>query len=294
MRRPLSTILAALALAVSAGAGSAAAATSTADTAALQVALLTRGVYAGPVDGVYGPDTTAAVQALQGRLGLPTTGYFGPLTRKALGDYAATSLGSRTLGTGMSGWDVSALQFLLASHGFPSGAFNGVFTLETRAALLRFQRWAGSPPDGLAGPAVLAELERPVPRSPVELAWPLAAPLGSLFGPRGNRFHAGIDLVAAQGAHVGAAGAGTVVYAGWRDGGWGNEVTIDHGHGVRAIYAHLSEIDVSLGETVTSGETIGLVGATGDATGPHLHFELRLRGAAIDPLGALGAPLVAR
>ncbi len=273
------------------GAPSAAAAGSSADTAALQVALWARGVYAGPVDGVYGPDTSSAVEAFQARLGLPATGVVGPLTRKALGRYAeTTALGSRLLTVGVSGWDVAAFQFLLAWHGYPSGTFNGIFTRETEAALSRFQTSAGLPTDGFVGPSVLAALRLPLPRSPISLDWPLIAPIGSPFGPRGERFHAGIDLVADQGTPVNAAGPGRVVYADWRDGGWGNEVTIDHGHGVRAIYAHLSKITVHLGDQVAAGQPIGLIGATGDATGPHLHFELRLHGAAIDPLTALPKP----
>jgi Peptidase family M23/Putative peptidoglycan binding domain len=288
--RTLATLVSLLALLASAAPATSAAGSS-ADTAALQVALWARGVYAGPVDGLYGPDTTSAVKALQAKLGLPTTGIVGPRTRKALGQYAkTTTLGSRTLTVGMSGWDVAAFQFLLAWHGYPSGSFNGTFSPETHAALTRFQTNTGLPADGLAGPNVLAALRLPPPHSPITLNWPLTAPIGSPFGPRGNRFHAGIDLIAAQGTPVDAAGQGRVVYAGWRDGGWGNEVTIDHGHGIRAIYAHLSQITVKLGDPVTAGQPIGRVGATGDANGPHLHLELRLHGAAIDPLTALPTP----
>ncbi|HEV3403756.1 MAG TPA: peptidoglycan DD-metalloendopeptidase family protein [Gaiellaceae bacterium] len=287
MSRRTRTASAAVILLLSVGAGSASAANSSADTAALQVALWARGVYVGPVDGVFGPDTAAAVRALQSKLGLPSSGVFGPRTRRALGHYASKTLGSRRLRSGMNGWDVAAFQFMLAWHGFPSGAFNGAFSPRTESALISFERWAGLPADGRSGPAVLRALHRPPPRSPISLGWPLLAPLGSPFGPRGDGFHAGIDLVAPAGDPVIAAGAGQVVYAGWRDGGWGNEVTINHGCGVRAIYAHLSKVTVTLGESVSGGERIGLVGATGAATGPHLHFELRLNGAAVDPLTAL-------
>ena len=79
----------------------------------------------------------------------------------------------------------------------------------------------------------------------------------------------------------------SVVWAGFRPGGWGLLVTIAHRDGVRSMYAHLSRVDVRLGEAVATGQQVGLVGATGDATGPHLHFELRVRGAAVDPLTAL-------
>ena len=121
--------------------------------------------------------------------------------------------------------------------------------------------------------------------------WPLLAPVGDGFGPRGERFHAGIDLIAPAGTEVMAAGPGLVTWAGKRTGGWGKLVTVAHGRGVRTMYAHLSTIDVKVGDWISGGTVVGRVGATGDATGPHLHFEVRVNGAAIDPLRAL-VPLV--
>jgi murein DD-endopeptidase MepM/ murein hydrolase activator NlpD len=114
----------------------------------------------------------------------------------------------------------------------------------------------------------------------------MQAPLGDGFGPRGNRFHAGLDLTAAAGSPVGAARAGRVVWAAPR-GSFGNAVVVAHGRGVRTLYAHLSALSVTLGERVETSEQIGLVGSTGRAYGPHLHFEVRVRGAAVDPLPAL-------
>jgi murein DD-endopeptidase MepM/ murein hydrolase activator NlpD len=113
-------------------------------------------------------------------------------------------------------------------------------------------------------------------------------PLASVFGPRGDGFHSGIDIVAPAGVPVAAAAPGRVMWAGYRAGGWGLLVTIAHRDGVRTMYAHLSRVGVRLGERVGEGARVGRVGATGDATGPHLHFEVRLRGAAADPLPALG------
>ena len=110
--------------------------------------------------------------------------------------------------------------------------------------------------------------------------------VGSPFGPRGDRWHTGIDLPAPLGTPVYSARAGEVVWAGWR-GDYGLLVTVAHGHGERSMYAHLSRIDVRVGVWVGAGVRVGLVGATGDATGPHLHFEVRVRGAAADPLRAL-------
>jgi murein DD-endopeptidase MepM/ murein hydrolase activator NlpD len=273
-----------LALLLAAGA---ARATGSADTAALQVALRQRALYAGDIDGLYGPVTSAAVRALQRRVGLSTTGSVGPATHRALGAYARTTLGSRALLLGTAGWDVAELQFMLAWHGFPVGVFDGVFGVRTQAAVVRYERWLGLFPDGVAGPAVLAALRSPPPRSPLELAWPLLLPVGDRFGPRSDRFHTGVDFPAVLGTPVAAAGAGRVAYAGPMAGGWGIEVVIAHRHGVRTIYAHLSAVAVTDGSRVERGATVGLVGATGTATGPHLHFEVRVRGAAVDPLGAL-------
>ena len=89
------------------------------------------------------------------------------------------------------------------------------------------------------------------------------------------------------GTPVYAARAGRVVYSGWASGGYGFLVVVSHGKGVRTWYAHLSSIDVRRGVWVDGGVRVGLVGATGQATGPHLHFEVRVSGAAIDPLRAL-------
>jgi peptidoglycan hydrolase-like protein with peptidoglycan-binding domain len=269
-----------------AGAGPAAAA-GDAGVAALQVGLRAKGLYAGTVDGVLGPETTEGVRKLQRRAGLDVDGVPGADTRAALGRFGRPALGTRMLAGRMVGWDVAQLQFLLAWQGFPSGPFDGRFGPRTEAALRRFQEWAGLQPDGAAGPATLTALRAEPPASPVALSWPLPTPMTDPFGPRGARFHTGIDFPAPTGAPIAAAGAGRVTYAGNLKGGWGLVVTIAHGSGVRTMYAHLSRIDVKLGARVAAGARIGLVGATGHATGPHLHFEVRLRGAAVDPLTAL-------
>jgi murein DD-endopeptidase MepM/ murein hydrolase activator NlpD len=255
--------------------------------AALQVGLGARGLYAGTIDGVVGPSTTAAVRAFQRRAHLTVDGIAGPRTRAALGRYGRHALGSRPLAARAFGWDVAELQFLLAWHGFPSGPFDGRLGARTARALRRFQRYAGLRPDGVAGAGTFAALRAPLPRLRASLAWPLRGPIGSAFGPRGSLFHAGIDVIAPAGAPVAAAAAGRVVWAGYRAGGWGLLVTIAHGNGVRTMYAHLSRVAVRVGERVGVGEPVGRVGATGDADGPHLHFEARLRGAAVDPLPAL-------
>jgi murein DD-endopeptidase MepM/ murein hydrolase activator NlpD len=268
--------------------GIARAAVGSSQVAALQVALSARGTYTGPIDGVAGVQTTTAVKRFQKHAGLPADGVAGPATRKKLGRHGLPELGRRPLALGAVGWDVARLQFLLAWHGFPSGSIDGGYGPRLERAVRNYQRWAGLQADGAAGGATISSILRtPVPRSPIKLAWPLQAPVGDPFGPRGGRFHAGVDLVAPLGQGVAAAGPGSVTWAGWRDGGWGNLVVIAHRGGVRSMYAHLSRIDVRVGQRLGAGFQVGLVGATGDATGPHLHFEVRVRGAAIDPLTAL-------
>jgi murein DD-endopeptidase MepM/ murein hydrolase activator NlpD len=195
-------------------------------------------------------------------------------------------LGARTLRLGTRGFDVAELELALAWQGFPSGQIDGRFGGELRSALIRFQRAMSLRADGVAGPSTFARLRRLPPASPIPLGWPLLASVGDPFGPRTDRFHAGVDLPAPQGTAVIASAPGRVTWAASR-GGWGNLVTVSHGHGVRTMYAHLSRIDVQVGQWVAGGTVLGRVGSTGDATGPHLHFEVRIDGAAVDPLRAL-------
>ena len=122
--------------------------------------------------------------------------------------------------------------------------------------------------------------------------WPTAGTVTSGFGNRLHpilgvyRLHAGIDLGTAHGQPVYAARAGVVITAGpW--GGYGNAVAIEHGNGLASVYAHLSEVSVRPGELVRALERVGSIGSTGLSTGPHLHFEIRLNGVAVDPLGYL-------
>jgi murein DD-endopeptidase MepM/ murein hydrolase activator NlpD len=116
--------------------------------------------------------------------------------------------------------------------------------------------------------------------------WPVNGPVVSGFGMRWGRMHEGIDISAASGTPIVAAAAGVVIHAGWL-GGYGNLVVVDHGNGLATAYAHASSILVGVGQRVSQGQTIALVGSTGNSSGPHLHFEVRLNGNAVDPLAYL-------
>ena len=116
--------------------------------------------------------------------------------------------------------------------------------------------------------------------------WPVNGPVTSGFGMRWGRMHEGIDIGVGYGTPILAAAAGRVVYAGWMS-GYGNLVAIDHGGGISTAYGHQSSIAVSVGQIVAQGEPIGYVGCTGHCFGPHLHFEVRINGAPVDPLGYL-------
>jgi murein DD-endopeptidase MepM/ murein hydrolase activator NlpD len=124
------------------------------------------------------------------------------------------------------------------------------------------------------------------PPSASGFIWPCAGPMTSPFGWRWGRMHEGIDVGCGYGAPVVAAASGTVVFAGWM-GGYGNLVVLDHGGGIATAYGHNSSISVGTGQSVGQGQTIAAVGSTGHSTGPHCHFEVRVNGAAVDPLGYL-------
>jgi murein DD-endopeptidase MepM/ murein hydrolase activator NlpD len=119
--------------------------------------------------------------------------------------------------------------------------------------------------------------------SPSGFIWPVNGPVVSGFGMRWGRMHEGIDIAASSGTPIHAAAAGTVIHAGWL-GGYGNLVVVDHGDGLSTAYAHASAILVGVGQQVSQGETLSLVGSTGNSSGPHLHFEVRVNGSAVDPL----------
>lgn len=115
-----------------------------------------------------------------------------------------------------------------------------------------------------------------------KLIWPFSGILTQLFSP----FHPAIDIASNSGDIV-AADKGTIIRAGWWQGGYGNAVQIDHGNGYVTTYAHMSVISVSAGDLVSQGQKIGVVGSTGRSTGPHVHFTVQQEGKYLDPLSVL-------
>jgi murein DD-endopeptidase MepM/ murein hydrolase activator NlpD len=143
----------------------------------------------------------------------------------------------------------------------------------------------------IARAASLLSVHTPVVASVQSFIWPVQGPLTSMYGRRnilvgGNTFHSGVDVASPTGTPIAAAKAGTVVKAGW-GGAYGYVVYIDHGDGSQTRYAHMSQIKVAVGKYVNQRDIVGLVGSTGASTGPHLHFEIRLEGRSVDPLGYL-------
>ena len=132
----------------------------------------------------------------------------------------------------------------------------------------------------------------PTNPSALGFQWPIDAPMTSPYGYRVHpvygtrRLHAGIDLGAPRGTPIAASNDGAVIFAGVQ-GGYGNTVIVDHGGGITTLYAHLSSFGSALGDTVSRGDIVGYVGATGTATGNHLHFEVRVNGGPVNPVNYL-------
>jgi murein DD-endopeptidase MepM/ murein hydrolase activator NlpD len=144
------------------------------------------------------------------------------------------------------------------------------------SGLIKARELSGASVDGTPVPA----------KSSSGLIWPVDGPISSPFGYRWGALHAGIDIDSGAGVAIQAAKSGTVIMAGW-NGGYGNCTIIDHGGGFTTLYGHQSQILVSEGQVVKQGQVIGYTGATGNVTGPHLHFETRVGGTPENPLNYL-------
>ncbi|HXW75850.1 MAG TPA: peptidoglycan DD-metalloendopeptidase family protein [Candidatus Eremiobacteraceae bacterium] len=148
-------------------------------------------------------------------------------------------------------------------------------------------RRAAAAAAGLTAPPCVPQLG-----GPVHFAWPVRGPITSPFGMRTDpisgawELHTGIDIGADYGTPIEASADGEVIFAGWY-GGYGYAIIIDHGSDYSTLYAHCSSIYVNTNQPVRQGQVIGAVGATGWATGPHLHFEIRYKGVPFDPLTKL-------
>jgi murein DD-endopeptidase MepM/ murein hydrolase activator NlpD len=116
--------------------------------------------------------------------------------------------------------------------------------------------------------------------------WPVSAPITSPFGMRWGTLHPGIDIGVPSGTPVHAAASGTVIWCGWMS-GYGNLVMIDHHNGLVTLYGHNTSVAVSCNQEVSQGQVVSYSGCTGFCTGPHVHFEVRLHGSPVDPLGYL-------
>jgi murein DD-endopeptidase MepM/ murein hydrolase activator NlpD len=153
--------------------------------------------------------------------------------------------------------------------------------IRERQAELEAQREAARRAAGIAGTA-------PPPTGSGSFSWPVSGTITAPFGWRSNpfggapEFHEGLDIAAPMGTTVAAAAGGTIIMAQWY-GGYGNYILIDHGGGYSTGYGHLSAIYVSVGQSIQRGQAIGAVGSTGQSTGPHLHFEVRINGKPVDP-----------
>lgn len=116
--------------------------------------------------------------------------------------------------------------------------------------------------------------------------WPTAGEFSSPYGYRWGRIHAGIDIANDAGTAIRAARAGRIISAGWQS-GYGYTIVIDHGNGYSTLYGHLNDFVTSQGQYVQTGQMIGYMGSTGNSTGPHLHFEVRVNDRPVNPMNFL-------
>jgi peptidoglycan hydrolase-like protein with peptidoglycan-binding domain len=246
----------------------------------LQAALAVKGFYRGPIDGLRGPLTAAALHSLQRQFRLPSRDLIDRRTRAVLGVLGRPWYGTRVLRRGMVGLDVAGLQFELGYHGFPT-EMRGSFGAQTLLALKRFQRFADIPPDGVAGSTTFAALAKAPPIVPK-----LRTPLPVIQ--RTIRTGDAVELLCPYATAVAASIGGTVIFAANRTRGYGYTVITRDEKGLELLYAHLARIDVQDGQRLVAGAMIGLAGWTGKKRpDTSLRLELRLRGAQLNTYVAL-------
>jgi murein DD-endopeptidase MepM/ murein hydrolase activator NlpD len=192
----------------------------------------------------------------------------------------ATVIGLTVLGTGLLGTAASASVTGAAAAGHTASP-RATRSLPDRSGT------GGAASRGLTRPTPSSASPSPTASATPAPRWALPVRISydvtSEFGTRWGVLHAGVDLAVPTGTPIYAAHAGTVTVAGW-DGGYGEGVEIDDGAGLSTVYGHNSQLVVSAGQQVALGQLIAYAGSTGDATGPHCHFELRRDGVAFDPL----------
>lgn len=201
-------------------------------------------------------------------------------TELAYGEWITAADRVRGAGQALGAW----IEGLQADAAVVADRANAYFHVQLRQALAAGERWLAALVDGVearTAPFVVPDLT-------VLVAEPVKGIESSGFGWRldpindSKKFHKGADYRADRGTPVYAAGAGVVVFCG-RQNGYGKVIYLDHGGGLVTRYAHLRHIGVERGDTVSADALIGEVGSTGRTTGPHLHFEVRIEGRAVDP-----------